>query len=277
MKIYIPSSNRADDRLLKGPLRHDRSAELVVPVDQAVKYRRALSARGMESVAVLECPERGIAATRRWIGQLAEKRGEDRFCMMDDDLSFNVRRSTEKWGLQVADKTEYGKMVAWVRESLGWPGVAHSSVSVRQGNDRAGAGGPDTLWVSNVRTLRVLAYRTDVFLRAEHGRVEVMEDFDVNLQLLRAGCGNVVTHWWAQDQRMTGEKGGCSDYRTHAVHEASARRLAELHPGLVHLRQKDNKTGGEFGRRTEVTISWKKAFGADERCREEPTAATATS
>lgn len=259
MKIYIPSSNRADDRLMKGPLRHDRSAEMVVPVDQAARYRRALSARGMEEVAVLECPAVGIASTRHWIGQLAERRGENRFCMMDDDLSFNVRRSAEMWGLQVADRAEYGKMVAWIQDSLDWPGVAHSSVSVRQGNDRAGAGGPKTLWVKNTRTLRVLAYRTEHFLRAEHGRVAVMEDFDVNLQLLRAGHDNVVTHWWAQDQRMTGEKGGCSDYRTHEVHEVSARRLAELHPGLVRLRQKENKTGGEFGHRTEVTISWKKA------------------
>ncbi len=89
-----------------------------------------------------------------------------------------------------------------------------------------------------------------------------MEDFDVQLQLLKRGLGNACLYYWAQGQSKTNAPGGCSLWRTHEVHEAAARRLAELHPGLVRLRQKANKTdAGGFGTRMEVTIAWKKAAG----------------
>ena len=72
---------------------------------------------------------------------------------------------------------------------------------------------------------------------------------------------------------MTNEDGGCSEYRTHEFHEHSARRLAELHPGLVTLRQKSNKTDREgFGTRTEVTIQWKRAWQEGQRAGEKQSA-----
>jgi hypothetical protein len=154
-------------------------------------------------------------------------------------------------------------MLLWMQSALNEH--AHVSVSAREGNNRAGVGEAPLVSL-NTRTLRVLAYRTEEFLRAEHGRVPVMEDFDVNLQLLRAGHSNACASFWAQGQRMTNEAGGCSTYRTHELHEGAARRLAELHPGLVRLRQKQNKTDREgFGTRTEVTISWKAAYADGRR------------
>lgn len=137
---------------------------------------------------------------------------------------------------------------------------AHVGVSAREGNNRAGEGDAPLLQ-ENTRTYRVLAYQTDMFLSVEHGRVRVMEDFDVNLQLLRQGHKNACLFYWAQGQKMTNAPGGCSTWRTHEVHEESARRLAELHPGLVSLREKHNKTDADgFGTRTEVTIQWKRAY-----------------
>ena len=117
-----------------------------------------------------------------------------------------------------------------------------------------------TLVDHNTRTLRVLAYQTQAHVRCNHLRVSVMEDFDIALQLLEKGGSIAVSYWWAQGQRMTNESGGCSVYRSHEVHEDSARSLATLHPGLVSLRQKSNKTDRDgFGTRTEVTIQWKLA------------------
>ena len=141
----------------------------------------------------------------------------------------------------------------------------HVGVSAREGNNRIGVGGLD-LRNDNTRTLRALAYRTDSFLGVVHGRVDVMEDFDVNLQILRGGGSNTSLHYWAQGQSMTNAPGGCSTYRTHEVHERSAEKLAELHPGLVRLRLKENKTdAGGFGTRKEVTIQWKKAYQEGQR------------
>jgi hypothetical protein len=259
MKMYVPSAGRADERLLAGPLKWDRNAALVVPAEEAPAYRRKLFNLGLEEVAVLECPEAGIAATRHWIGKLAASRGEKKFCMADDDIGFLVRKAPDHWPLRAVEKDEYDRLKGWISKAL--DDHAHASLSGREGNNRIGNGPEEELWAENTRTLRVLAYRTEAFLSVEHGRVAVMEDFDVNLQLLRAGHSNICSYWWAQGQRMTNEKGGCSTYRSHEVHEASAKRLAELHPGLVRLRQKHNKTdAGGFGTRTEVTISWKRAY-----------------
>jgi hypothetical protein len=147
-------------------------------------------------------------------------------------------------------------MMIWVENLL--RDYAHVGIGVRGGNNNVGTGDAPLL-TENTRTMRALAYRTDDFLSVEHGRVQVMEDFDVNLQLLRRGLKNCCINYWCQDQKMTNAAGGCSGLRTHALHEAAAVRLAELHPGLVALRQKKNKTGGEFG---EVTIQWKRAFNA---------------
>lgn len=257
MRLYIPSCSRWGMEILT--LRHTREAELVVPPDQAAQYRRSLYNKGMEEVPVLECPERGIAATRLWIGRLAASRGEDKFCMMDDDLyEFFWRKNTEVTNLVYPQnkRAYWTEMMEWISTSLDTH--AHASVSAREGNHNAGLGDVVSLAELNTRTLRVLAYRTRDFLSVEHGRVEVMEDFDVNLQLLRRGLSNVCSFWYSQGQRGTGAKGGCSDYRTEEVQDAAARRLAELHPGFVRLRQKKNVSGG-LRERTEVTISWKKA------------------
>jgi hypothetical protein len=147
---------------------------------------------------------------------------------------------------------------------------AHVGISAREGNNRLDRqvrvgeyAGLDTDIVTAqecTRTLRALAYQTAEFLKCEHGRVDVMEDFDVNLQLLERGLPNLNLAHWAQGQRQTNAPGGCSTYRSQDVQTASAVRLAELHPGFVTLREKKNKSGGAFGNRTEVTIQWAKAY-----------------
>jgi hypothetical protein len=144
-------------------------------------------------------------------------------------------------------------MLTYIEQAL--HKYAHVSISAREGNNRM-----EVPFVTCSRPLRAMAFRRKEFLQCEHGRVDVMEDFDVTLQLLRKGYQNMVITAYANDQRMTQMAGGCSDYRTHAVHEASAKKLAKLHPEFVKLRTKENKTGGEFAKRTEVTISWKAAY-----------------
>lgn len=265
MGVYIPSRGRAGVLFSKIMTIKflDDSAVFVVPPDEKATYERALKNNGRAN-PVLACKEEGIAATRHWVGKQAKKRGEHQFVMMDDDLNFCVRKSKDGFHLQPADRDDVTVALAWLGEKMQGD-IAHASISARQANNQMESGDVDTLVKYNKRTLRVLAYQTDPFLKMRHGRVPVMEDFDVNLQLLRAGYRNAVTFWWAQDQRETGSAGGCSVYRTHALHEAAALRLNELHPQFVTLRQKENKSGtskaaAEFRTRTEVTIQWEKAY-----------------
>lgn len=261
--VYIPSTSRSRiDWMVRGPLvdlPSDQETYLVVPPGEVDEYKSSLSVvPHPDRTTVLPCPREGIAATRLWIGQHASNIGHEKFIMLDDDIRFLVRRDHEDWRLRGTTPAEVFEMLLAVHWWL--DAYAHVSISAREGNNRIGTG-DKKLRADCTRTLRALAYRSQDFLAMKHGRVSVMEDFDVNLQLLEAGIPNTCLHYWAQGQGMTNAPGGCSTYRTHELHEASARRLAELHPGIVSLRQKENKTDRSgFGTRTEVTIAWKKAY-----------------
>lgn len=267
MKIYIPSASRSKaENILNGPVADFsdtiRSRTVyVVPPDQLAAYHETLEQTGLiaDGVSVIPSPALGIAATRHWIGVHCAEGREGKFAMVDDDVRFVRRASASATGLVKCNTSDTDHMWDYVASSL--DGYAHVGISARQGNNNMGVGAWHAVVEENTRTLRVLCYRTKDFLKAQHGRVPVMEDFDVNLQLLRMGLPNVNLGWWSQDQKMTNAPGGCSTYRTHQLHEQAAHKLAELHDPYVKLRQKVNKTGGEFGTRTEVTIYWKKAFG----------------
>lgn len=265
MLIFIPSMARSHEQnIMAGPVvdmseSARRRTAYVVPGEEVTLYRQSLDQCGFPDVGVIACPASGIAATRLAIGETAREMGHDKFVMLDDDIRFLVRKSEDAWNLRQAEPPEVDEMFDHVETWLD-RGYAHVGISAREGNNVEGVGGRD-LRNECTRTIRFLAYRTEDFLGVEHGRVDVMEDFDVNLQLLEQGKPNVSLFWWAQGQKMTNAPGGCSTYRSHEVHERSAQRLAELHPGYVKLRQKQNKTDADgFGTRTEVTIYWKRCY-----------------
>lgn len=267
MRIYIPSCGRAS-LLQKGPLlwmpaEYRNMVTFVVYQEEEKVYRRTLNNMSMESVGIVAVPEevKRIAHKRHFIGKHAMLTGTPTFMMIDDDVnSMSIKCSEDDdngmSNTRKPSSQDLSQMMIWIEQTL--KEYAHVGISGKEGHGLHG-NGPYPLTVENTRMMRMMAYRTSDFLSVEHCRLEVMEDFDVTLQLLRTGRPNIVTYWWAQNQSLTNAKGGCSSWRTHELHEVSARRLAELHPGLVTLRQKKNKTGGEFGERTEVTIAWKKA------------------
>lgn len=271
--IYIPSRGRAAaifDRQSTVKYFKDFDVTFVVPPDEVERYTRQMKFHEMKNVTVIACPEEGIAKTRHWIGLHAKRVKQRAFAMIDDDLTFNVRIGPENNKLRPTTPKDIKEMMTWLDGAL--KEYAHASVSVRAvANTLPMQKGPkETLFQLNKRTLRFLAYQTDKFLAMKHGRVVVMEDFDVNLQLLRSGHQNILHYWWAQDQRETGSAGGCSTYRTHAAHEASAHKLAELHSEFVTLRQKENKAAVSkaaeaFRNRTEVTIQWDRAYRSSQR------------
>jgi len=271
MPIFIPSMDRAGALFGKiSTLSYIKNVpneiHLVVPPDQAVRYRNTLFNHSRQDVGVFECPEKGIAKTRHWIGRLCEKRKIEKFVMMDDDLNFAVRIDTNGNSLRPQRHEDTLEMLRWTEDAL--TDYAHAAVSPRDAaKTETVAQGQKPLTLLNKRTLRYLAYRTKEFLAMEHGRVEVMEDFDVNLQLISHGFWNIQSYWWTTDQRQTGSPGGCASYRSHEVQDKSARKLAELHAPFVKLRIKENKGAvvkgaEEFRKRTEVTIYWEKCATA---------------
>lgn len=272
MKIYIPSLKRSGD-ILNGTIKWIPDVWLpdtvfIVHNSEAEDYRRALNWQINHGLTVHGLDVQGIDKVRFMIGILANNFSPDgKFLMLDDDLNFAVRERDDSPKLRVATEADVGEMLRTIDYLL--DEYAHVSISMRQGNNN-GPVGPSPATHECGRGIRAMAFRVMEFLSVEHGRVPVMEDFDVTLQLLRKGYKNAVLYHWAQDQKQTNARGGCSTYRSHEVQTASAERLVELHPGYAKLRVKENKGGGEFGKRTEVTVFWKEAWKSSQRT-EEPT------
>lgn len=266
MHIYIPSRSRYNVKSLtleriKGGW-PDKLVHLVVPHTQAKLYEKMPDRRGIE---ILPCPAKGIAATRQWIG---ENSASEKFLMLDDDLRFFYRPAIRPADDPLPGAGEpndnpvrlYKSTPAHIRatfervESL-LDSYVHVAIGAREGNQRLPVPG-----IECSRPLRALAYRREAFNACAHGRVAIMEDFDVTLQLLRQGHKNYIITEYSQDQYITQLPGGCSDYRDHALHEKNVLKMKELHSMFITIREKKNKHGGSFGVRTEATIYWKAAY-----------------
>ena len=258
MDVYIPSRSRFERSLTLEALEFGNVPAprlwLAVPAAQAGSYGPLAARYGAR---LLPCPRPGIAATRQHIGQHAASQGKDRFLMLDDDLRFFYRKSD---GVRLYKCVPKHMMLMLRDIASGLTHYHHLAISARQGNNQL-----KFPYVTNKRPLRALAYRTETFLKAEHGRVAIMEDFDVTLQLMKMGYANCVITKYAQDQQQTQLPGGCSDYRTHELHEENVRKMERMHRPFVKLVEKQNKTGGEFGKRMEAVIYWLKAWESSQK------------
>lgn len=199
-----------------------------------------------------------LGATRRWVYETARDSGFDAVVMMDDDLDFLIREDPEDWPLTATTPEQLNQMFREVEEKLA-EGYMHVSVSGREGNNRTMSYGEEC-----VRYMRLLAYRTNHARCIEHGRIDGMSDFDVNLQLLRAGCPSYVFYRYAQGQPGTQTAGGISSDRTHEKHEREVDFMVREHGPFVSKRLKVNKSGGDFGTRHEVTVMWKNVYEASQ-------------
>ena len=250
LAIVVTSRERATRcRLLKYlPKEILERTVMVVHKRERKEYERLAERHNLRGVACHK--HEMLGSIRQWV---VDKTTKPKLVLLDDDIQFYVRRPGEP-RLINADDAEVVKMFLAIGKRLDT--YAHVGISAREGNNR----GPDD-WVDTTRMLRILCYDTAI-LQAEacFNRIEIMSDFDVTLQLLRAGFANTLSYHWAQGQPGTQAPGGCTAYRTVELHRKTCHELMMLHPGFVRLREKENRTGGEFGKRTEVTMSWKKAY-----------------
>jgi hypothetical protein len=87
------------------------------------------------------------------------------------------------------------------------------------------------------------------------------EDFNMTLNLLRRGYKNLMLHRWVHNQAGgSGAVGGCNTYRKLEERDKTIYRLAELHPGLVQVVEKQTKTAWGGQKRLDVVVQWKKAY-----------------
>lgn len=230
---------------------------LVVQHREAVRYAAYFGKCG---VWVLPKGLKGLSATRQHI---IEKTPFQYICMLDDDITnIAYRRDPGKIRLYAATPAEINELFQWCGRQL--VKFAHCGISSRNNNHTH----PDNFSITGGRLNSMLCYDVEVLRRHDFrfDRVRCMQDFDMTLQLLRAGYVNPISFKGSMDVRSVPtkssreHKGGCDDYRTPAMQTASAKKLAKLHPEFVKLREK-LMTGTFAGTRiTDVTVQWRKAY-----------------
>jgi hypothetical protein len=254
IRIYIPTLGRVDKQValkfIPPALRGDVC--LVAPSSET----KALLKHG---VYVLACNVKGIAAKRDWILKHAEKMGERKIVMIDDDVGIQRRRKDGRI-LGISDE-EYVQAIEWLARQL--DAVAHCGFT-----HRASAWAAEGTEVVGTRMMNILAYDVGRVLDGGFSFTKglpkdrpVMEDFHMTLQLLRAGLPNVVSLEWRASPGPSNAAGGCATWRNSKVVEASARALAKFHAPFVKLREK--KAWDGMGRtQVDVQVQWKKALAS---------------
>lgn len=194
-----------------------------------------------------------LAETRDYI--IHDMLGSNEVVFLDDDLHFAVRRDDDATKFRQPEPEDIRQMFKEIDSML--RRHSHVGIGAREGGNRV-----TEPYLYNTRIMRVLAYRRDVLKKEciTFTPLVVMEDFHVNLQLLRAGYDTVVCNDWVSNQAGGSDAaGGCSTYRSSEVQTASAHLLAEKHRGFVRVVEKTTKGAWGGGTRTDVVIQWKKA------------------
>ena len=227
---------------------------LACPRDEAPAHAAEFAGSGLK-IWPQPDPDMTITKKRQWLMERCLEKGHERILMLDDDMGFMSRppdtpRDNPRLKV-VKDWRQLRDYIDAMAEILG-PEVPHAGFGPRNGNNRQPWG-----WVGPGRMMLALGYYLPgVVGRVELGRIGTREDMDVCLQLLRQGYTNKIFHELAVSPAAYGAEGGCADERTTESNDRDAERLAELHPGLVRVVQKDYDNCP----RKEVVCSWAKAL-----------------
>lgn len=260
MKILIPTYRRCNSQATFNNIPDNWKKEVVMVVDK--QDAEELQAKPeFQGIDFWVRPEgiKGIAQKRRWMFQNIL---EDKIVMMDDDLSFEVRTgikaSERKEGENLTRAANQEDLSHYLYElSMKLDSYAHAGFSVRRHNDKL----PDG-WFENSRIQCVLGFRPEIVRNhCELGRIELREDFDYTLQLLKKGFPNAICAEILFSQQINAP-GGVSTYRTTEYSNEEAKRLEAFHPGIVKAIARKYRTQSktDFGERIEVICYWKKAY-----------------
>ena len=253
MKILIPSRSRARNLVTpyEIPKKHRHMVRVYVAQEQYDEY-----VRHNPNLDIRTCSDMNDLLGQKLYLMAKDTTDDEHVMMCDDDFRWFTRIEEDAPQLRKLEEDEFQDMFAEVMCQFTNPNIYGVGISMRQGNNRLEPEGG-----TNTRLNGCVTYNRELFLSCEHDRVNPMNDFDVNLQLLRRGYDNHLVSQYCYNQvGGTNAPGGSSDYRTQETQSAAAERLAELHPGFVRTRLKVNKSGPENLReRKEVTVYWKKA------------------
>ena len=264
MKIYIPTYGRADR--IKSSTFHKLPPALQRKTTLVVQDREKHLYAGY-TILVLPVKIQTIAPTRQWIMDQHDVKETKTLVMLDDDLRFDVRRTDDPSKFTAGTPQTATAVIKALKSAL--RKYTHAGVLSREGGNRH----HEDLTCSRMQ--RVLAYNVEKFRAAgvrfnrplkqlPHEKF-TMEDFDVTLQLLRAGHPNIVLVGWVQGQSSSNMSGGCESYRTIELQGLNAQTLARLHGPFVKVVEKTTKTAWGGATRLDVIVQWKRAYESSQR------------
>lgn len=247
MEIYILSKGRAHRQTTFNnlpPFLQDRVTIAVYP-EELQDYRNY-------PAIPVHCEKRGVGHKRQWLLENCPSR---KLVMLDDDLVFATRRKDDPTKFREAAPDEIGSLFDDIEQMLDQ--YAHVGVSGREGANRR-----TEPRITVGRMTRILGYQVDV-LKVNNIRLDemqLMEDFNTTLRLLRAGYPNMIINYMVQNQNGSNTAGGVSEYRTMEKQSAAAEELARKHPAFVSVVEKSTKTAWGGLPRKDVVIQWKRAY-----------------
>lgn len=254
IEIYIPSIGRSYECTTPGELSMEarKVSTIITKPEEVERYAQRSGQMGIKVIAQ-ESSCTNIGHVRKWMIDNCKTKY---LMMLDDDLRFYYRPKPGDWHLKYLKNTDqFDEMISFLMERVRKENIAHASIAFREGSNNQLED-----WAYNTRYSRLFVYDVTQMKDIILGRMQVMEDFDIALQLIRKGRPSLVCYKYAQGQKSSGAKGGCSTYRSLEVQREAALELARLHAPFVKAVEKTTKTAWGGATRTDVLVHWKKAF-----------------
>tara|TARA_R110000803_G_scaffold197528_1_gene261103 strand:+ start:158 stop:931 length:774 start_codon:yes stop_codon:yes gene_type:complete len=249
MKIYIPTYKRVDTQVTINNI-PDELKSLTYLV--ARKEERDQLIRHHKQIIVLPDYVNNIGTTRQYIVDTVK---DKTILFLDDDLNFFKREDDTK-KLRKCNKEQFIELYKWFIEKIdqGYPMVGLSS---RQGNNHHIQ---NEIQLSRIMTVYALNIDILKTFNIRFDEMELMEDFNVALRLIRNGFLTISNAQFAHGQGSSNMKGGCSEYRNNERQSKCARMLVRNHAPFVRLVKKKTKSWKGMEEREDVMIYWKKAY-----------------
>jgi hypothetical protein len=249
MQIIITTRGRTEKQLTLQSLPREllRRTMLVCPKREASELYRRYNDVGVK-IVIEPYDNMKLAQKREWTVHEWLKYGHEKILMLDDDLTFRTRISTDDWHLRTIWGEELIPEFQRIEDKLG-PEYPHVGFGQAQGNNRLEEVG----WKSPAKQVCTLGYYLPIVAKeCRWDLVELRQDMCATLQLLLKGYPNAIWTETVVDQKRNAP-GGCSIYRTDEMSAAEARKFAALFPNYVSVGKR------KYGR-LEVTVQWQKAL-----------------
>ena len=256
MKLYILTYKRHDTQVTYNDLPEQLKKKTALVVQQCEEH--LYDRTKFNEVIVLPPHINNIEPTRAWVMQNTT---EEKYVMLDDDLVFFKKHPDNKSIMIQCSETKEDIIEMFDEIERDLDTYMHISCTPRLGSNRITED-----FVENARPVHLHGFRNEAKNYIKFNEIDYKEDFHYALCLMKAGFKNKVYFKWICSPAPTQAKGGCSEKRNQETHNKSTLKLAELHPGLVKVVEKNYKSmGGDIKNRLECVIQWKKAFKSSQK------------